>query len=301
MIRGAKPARARRLAAIAAVVGVLAGCATADGEAPPDKTALPPDSQREGRLLAEIHRALDAKRVDDASPMLERLLFINPRSVEGHLAAARMHLLQGRHRLAIQSYEPLLDDPKVGARAHEGMGIAQLQSGDHEAARSHLATAVERDPGLWRAWNALGYLRDSARDWDDAEASYARALEARPDSAEVLNNRGFSRLLRGRYEDAIGDFRAALDAAPASKVARMNLRIALAWLGRYVEALAGVAPPDLPRVLNNVGYVAMLKGDYATAESYFSRAMEISPSYNTTAASNLRRLEEMKLGQRAGQ
>ena len=51
---------------------------------------------------------------------------------------------------------------------------------------------------------------------------------------------------------------------------------------------------DLPNVLNNVGYIAILRGDYVRAESLLNQAMEASPTFNDKAWENLRYLETIK-------
>ncbi len=76
-----------------------------------------------------------------------------------------------------------------------------------------------------------------------------------------------------------------------------NLRLALAWDGEYALALAGAEDGGLARALNNVGYVALLRGDQDNAESLFLRAIETDPAFNTIAARNfsyLRSLRESK-------
>lgn len=61
-----------------------------------------------------------------------------------------------------------------------------------------------------------------------------------------------------------------------------------------MDALAGVGMAQLPEVLNNLGYVAMVKGDLPVAEAYFTRAIEASPSYYRIAAENLICLKAMR-------
>ncbi|MFK7944641.1 MAG: hypothetical protein AB8B85_17280, partial [Paracoccaceae bacterium] len=53
--------------------------------------------------------------------------------------------------------------------------------------------------------------------------------------------------------------------------------------------LAGQEAPaeELPDALNNVGYIAVVNGDFAVADQYLRRAMEISPTYHEAAAANL--------------
>jgi len=183
----------------------------------------------------------------------------------------------------------------VAARALQGEGIAlSLADGASDFASARLRAAVARDPTLWRAWNALGYYYDSRADWLRAGDCYTRALAIVPNSAMILNNRGFSMLMQGRVREALADLREALRHDPASRPARENLRLALAWDGQYARALAGAEGDGLARALNNVGYVALLRGDSDEAEAFLSRAIEVDPAFNTVAARNLAYLKRLR-------
>lgn len=157
-----------------------------------------------------------------------------------------------------------------------------------------MRAAVAQDPTLWRAWNGLGYHSDVRGDWRQATESYDRALALNPSSAMVLNNRGFSMLLQGRAQAAAADFDQALRREPGLAPARENLRLALAWDGAYGQALAGVEQGGLARALNNVGFMALLRGDTASAETYFLRAIEVDPAFNKSAARNLAYLQQVR-------
>ena len=75
--------------------------------------------------------------------------------------------------------------------------------------------------------------------------------------------------------------------------------MALAWQGKYVEALTGIRKDEMPVMLNNVGYIAMKRGDYEFAEAYLSQAMQMSPSYYAKAAENLEYLRQLKRAEKA--
>ena len=51
---------------------------------------------------------------------------------------------------------------------------------------------------------------------------------------------------------------------------------------------------DLAMALNNVGYIALLRGDYDHAEAYFTRAMEVDPTFNEIAWRNLKLLNNLR-------
>jgi Flp pilus assembly protein TadD len=46
---------------------------------------------------------------------------------------------------------------------------------------------------------------------------------------------------------------------------------------------------------NNVGYIAMLKGEYRLAREHLKSAMRLSPRYYEKADENLQRLESLQL------
>ena len=75
---------------------------------------------------------------------------------------------------------------------------------------------------------------------------------------------------------------------------QVNLRLALAWSGRYAHAMTGATDEDISKVLNNVGYVALLRGDFDNAEAYLLRAMEADPSFNKVAWRNLAYLRNIR-------
>ncbi len=110
----------------------------------------------------------------------------------------------------------------------------------------------------------------------------------------LYNNRGFSYLMQGRLEESILDLNRALRLDPDMAPAHINLRLTLAWSGRYAHAMMGATDEDMSKVLNNVGYVALLRGDLDNAEAYLQRAMEADPSFNKIAWRNLTYLRNMR-------
>ena len=110
----------------------------------------------------------------------------------------------------------------------------------------------------------------------------------------ILNNRGFSMLMQGRIKEALAGLGQALRFDPTLRPARENMRLALAWDGQYALALAGAAGGDRARALNNVGYVALLRGDHDEAEAFLLRAIEADPAFNAVAARNLDYLRQLR-------
>ena len=209
------------------------------------------------------------------------------------LRGAELALAGGSLPEAAEAFTGLLDGP-LAATARQGLGITRLREGKDAEARPLLEQAVAADPGLARAWNALGVLADKARDWPAADAAYGKAIAAAPQDAGFLANRGWSHLLRGHHQAAELDLLAALKLQPKLKVARTNLALARAMQGRYQEAFLLSDKTSLATDLNTVGYAAMMRGDLAVAEAYFNRALSLNPQFDRAAWANLQYLAELK-------
>jgi Flp pilus assembly protein TadD len=160
--------------------------------------------------------------------------------------------------------------------------------GRSEEALSTLKEAVAADPSAWRAWNALGREYDSRGQWALAGAAYEHGLAASDGAAIVLNNRGYSHLLQRQREAAVSDLVAALAKKPDLAEARTNLRLALAMGGDYDRAIAGGGTDDKASLLNNAGFAAAMRGDYAKAEDFLRRAQQARGENYPRASENLK-------------
>lgn len=281
------------------ILALMTGCTTVADEAMLDTPgALESPSMPVPQVTATLdlaERALYEGRVGDARALLNRVALSAGTTPRTRLIAAEVQLASGAYRPAAAAFRELTTDANVRAWALQGEGIAlALADGNSEAGQASLHAAVARDPSLSRAWNALGYYHDSRREWRQAAESYARALAVDPNSAMILNNRGFSMLMQGRIKEALADLGQALRYDPTLRPARENLRLALAWDGQYMLALAGAEGGDKARVLNNVGYVAMLRGDHDDAEAFLLQAIEVDPAFNAVAARNLDYLRQLR-------
>lgn len=259
---------------------------------------------QEAKLLAvDLHRdhgwaAIRAERFDEAGTYFKRILQERGDDAEAMLGLGEAML--GQHRLDDAEAEFVRvgegDDEQLKARALQGQAIVLLRRGQHEQAGTLLNEAVALDATLWRAWNGLGRVHDADKDYTAARYAYRQAIALNPDVALLHNNLGFSLLASGDPAFAESAFTRALDIDPALGVANANLRLALALQGRYGPALAGTAMTERARVMNNVGYAALLRGDLDKARSLFLDAMEADPGFFKEARRNLAYLETLEAG-----
>ncbi len=97
------------------------------------------------------------------------------------------------------------------AAIHYDLGVQAMQHCDSRAALTEFKQALELDPALAQAYNALGLVHHlSFAQLPEAEAAYKQALEKDPRFTEAYTNLGNVYLAQARYEEAIPMFEKAL-------------------------------------------------------------------------------------------
>ncbi len=285
-----------RVVALAGLALFIAGCQTTQVDQAKVESTPPPQMSQSAYtlMLVDADEALQDGDYELAFSNYQQILQTAPDNVPARFGIAEIQLATGHSEGALAMYREMQVPQEFAALLSQGKGLALLMAGRTGRALSKLEKAVEMDPQLWRAWNAIGYISDSKRDFEIAQESYRRAIEIRPESAAAHNNLGMSHMLQGNHAAAEKAFVKALVLDSSLELARVNLRLVLAWQGKYAEALHGLPRKSAPKVLNNIGYIAMLRGDLADAEGYLTRSMEASPSFNEAAWENMRQLAELK-------
>ena len=278
------------LAFLILATGLLAGCATAPAtHRAPDAAASEPATTREEAL-----RLVANRQFSDAEPVLRALSSANTGDSEIKLGLAECALGQGHIDDAAALFADVSNDTTVRAKALQGLGITLLRRGDAQGATEALEQATVADPALWRAWNALGQAYDLQHRWADSGHAYQTALRTAPNAAIVQNNVGMSLLAQERYDDALKALDQARLTDPSLSAVATNRQLALAMQQRFPEATFANQPEEKARLLNNAGYVALMKGDYDHAEQLFVQASEASPTYYAPAHENLEFLEHVR-------
>ena len=246
--------------------------------------------------IAQIQSAFDDQRYLDAGKILDQTLLSASDDPRLTYWAGKLSLVRGHYQDALTNFSRIKIEPVVRAQALEGEGIALMQLGRLDEALFTLQVAVRENPRAWQAWNALGSEYDRRHDWTNAETAYEHALAASDNAAIVLNNRGFSRLSQKKTDLAIPDFVAALQKKPDLAPARNNLRLAMSMQGEYDRAIKGAVATDQAAILNNAGFAAIVRGDYAKAKDLLTQAMKAKNGYYAVAAANLEMAQNLAKG-----
>lgn len=275
---------------------LLTGCAST--AAPPVEEPVAESPMQ--KTLAAADEAARRGNFHAALSLYAQVLSETP-TAQVWFKAGAAHFRLGNAREATYAFAQSIELDPLNAEAHERIGLLYVTKHEIVPARNHLERAVALDSNRWRSHNGLGVLADLEHDYVSAKVHYGAALEVQPHSAMLRNNIGYSRYLTGDLEGSASDFIQALTLDSEYVPARRNLGLLYARQGSYtaaVEMLATVMGE--PAAYNDVGYVALLSEDYATAERLLAEAMERSPTYHEVAARNLalarQRLREQSRG-----
>jgi len=255
-------------------------------------TEYPVDSAAEGRARAQ--EALASRDVDLALYLYIQAVNLEPDDTESLFMIGAIHENRGNSELAARAFAEVCELEPENAMAQQGLGIALFDSRRFEEAVVPLTRAVELDPTLWRVHNTLGIIADRNEQYDLAVSHYTSAIDLQPMLASVRNNRGYSKYLAGDLEAAKRDFLVATDIDPQYERAWRNLGLVYAREKNYDLALRTMKRAIPEHVaLNDVGYVAMLDGNYGVARRMFEDAVVKSPRFYQTAQDNLTELRRL--------
>lgn len=180
---------------------------------------------------------LQLQRMDEALPLIETALRLNPDSGQSHCLLATAHVASRRYSQALEPARRAIALIPELAEAHQMLGIALLELGDSAGAVQSLRRAVSLRQDLSDAWHALGRAfwagGDAARSID----AWRKSLQLRPDFAEAHNNLGVAYKDAGDLDRAMQCFNAAIRFGGSSPEAYANLGNALKDQARLPEAL----------------------------------------------------------------
>ena len=217
--------------------------------------------------------------LDKARAHFARVVELDPKYVEGLLALGRVDIKRGHAQDALAPLNTALtlaiqlNHDEVRANTLQAIGIAYKQLDKLDEALKNYQDSLEIKERLGNKRGMAGSLGEIAQVQErqgklkESEQSYQAALKLQ---REIGDKAGMSTTLvnlAGLLNDTLGR---PDDALPLLKEA-LQLR-------RDAGNPAGEA-----QVLNNIGNVYLAKGDYAEAQTYFERTLELREKANVRA------------------
>lgn len=302
------PQTLRKLLVLGLGAGMLVGCAStttkAHHERNKDKSLSALLGQEEpteekkaeirANLIASAKTALQAEKYDLADKTARKVLASDPQSFEARFIIAEVMLSQDSKAAleqftALHSLQPTPD-------TLQGMGLAQVGSGQLLKGRETLEQVVAISPEYWRAHNGIGVSYAIKEDWEKAESAYLKAASLNAANPDVYSNLGQIYIQQKRYKDALEVFNGAADNTVGNNKFNLTYRWALALNGQMDSAMHGLNEEQSATLMNNLGESALLENDLPRAITYFKSALKAHPSYFRDADQNLQfALRQMKM------
>jgi len=145
-----------------------------------------------------------------------------------------------------------MEKKRTQAKATRELGEAYMRQGDYTEALRELLKAQKIYPDDHLLQNDLGLVYMSKYRYDLAENHFRKAIQIKPDYAAAKNNLGTVYLAKKDWNSAIKTFKS-------------------------LEENLLYATPHYP--LSNLGLAYYKLEDYATAEKYYLKALEIEPNF----------------------
>jgi tetratricopeptide (TPR) repeat protein len=206
------------------------------------QSALPYAGLAEAELQKFRH-GQGRKWLDDAEPLVERAVSINPDSVPVLLVSGLLHRMRGNYG---------------------------------EAARQ-FSRATEIEPANAETWGGLAALYGQIDRPDDSIAAFQKAIIAQPDYYANYIGLGSLYLYRARYSEAAETFRRLTVLAPGNPSGHIGLGLALMQQGLFTEAegalTLGYNLGRTPLAALNLGVLYYSEQRYANALPFFELSL----------------------------
>jgi TolB-like protein/Tfp pilus assembly protein PilF len=248
----------------------------------------------QNEIVTAIAREVQLQLSPDERTTLARARRVNPQAFEAYLRG-RFHL----SRFTKEGFEKAmaLFNEAIAIDPSEPLGYSGLATGyslmevltDKASpdalprAKAAALKAVELDPTLAEAHDALSEVKNSEWDYDGARKSLERALALNPNLPEARVHHAWYLSIFGEEGEAISEMRRGVELDPLSPLYNAWLG-GLYWeYGRYDEAIAQTRrsmelQPDFPVALYVLGLAQADKGQFEEAIATHKRALQLYPN-----------------------
>src|SRR5690349_14472560 len=133
----------------------------------------------------------------------------------------------------VEKADELLADAARQTDARKQEKLSTKAGKAYEGAIKKFERATELRPGMYQAWNYLGYCNRKQGRYDAALAAYDRALSLKPDYAEAIEYRGHAYLGLNRLSEAKEAYLALFGSN--RKLAAQLLTAMQQWVGGHQD------------------------------------------------------------------
>lgn len=240
--------------------------------------------------IAEAEEAYFSGNLGAAIVAYQHALDLEPNQTELYVILSRLLTLQEQPERGVLMAKEALRRQPDNARAWALVGLAYDWLGLPYEAIAACERALELDPTLPEAYAYLAEAYMDVGNWFAANDAIGTAMELDDANVDVLRNYGYVLENQGNYYGAIESYKKALEIQPLGYVytsigrnagAVNNLPMAR---DAYKEAIQ--LDPGNALLLDNLGWVYLLMGDYDNAQATLRQALDLDP-INSDAATHL--------------
>jgi Tfp pilus assembly protein PilF len=174
-----------------------------------------------------------------------------------------------------------IDTPAATYALHMDEAVDAMKSRRYGDAATEWEKALALAPKEARAHNGLGVALMETGKPEEAIAHYRQALALDPQYAEACNNLGDAFARQEKIKDAISQFEKAVELSPHYTVARANLGLLLARTGQVDKAIVHLRKvvedkPESGDARRDLGHALADKRDYGEAKNVLEEARKLS-------------------------
>jgi Flp pilus assembly protein TadD len=244
--------------------------------------------------IIKADKAIKAGKTNIAELYYIKAFDLEPNNLQLLQKMTDLYMTLKKYELAEVSLKLMVDKQPNDLEAIEQYGLLLLSLRKYPKARENLSRVVANRQS-WRAYNGLGIIENLKEEPLKAEVYFRKADKLLPNSPELLNNIGFSLYKMNKLSAAESFYNKALQINPGFNKSIYNYGLLKAHTRRYEEALQVFSKvASTAEANNNIGYIAMMNGDYKKANFYFEEAIKSSSEYYEKANDNLKQLEVLE-------
>lgn len=227
---------------------------------------------------------------EESVAYFQKSLAAEPNRADFRRGLAISYARAKRYPEAARVYQEMtaLGQDEPADRIEYAFVVARLERWDEvRSILNSLPSGVETS----RRYMAEAMLADHEQNWTQADQAYARAEALSANPAKVINNWGVSMMSRNDLPKASATFERALSFNSRLFSAKNNLAISRGLQNNFELPIVPMTEKEKAIILNNLGLIAVRKGEMDIAKGLFAAAVASHPQHYTAAADRLAALE----------
>lgn len=239
-----------------------------------------------GLILAGVYSGLDKEK--EARSVYQALLKQNPRNEDACVFLSKAFAIAKENDKAFSQLATCAKaDPKNGMYDFYA-GKIHLDGDNQRAAIASFNKALQRQPGLTQAVNALGVIYEETEKFAEAATLYKKHIRVSPNDSLILNRLVHVLFQQEKFDEVIPFAEQLADMEPENLNLKVKLGILYTDAKQYPEALSifkdllAMAPAS-DKILYYLGAIYQEMREYQASIEYFNQIPSTSGLYSDSS------------------